>query len=271
MKTNLLKILFTKTIFLLFSMTLVFGQAKINPFSIKSSTLFEDLKILRSQNPKMTTAEFVSSANSLLQKQGLNFIFAFDANFCQKVVDVKNKQKDPNSKINLNAKLASVGGETTAVTLPEVRFEKDGCGRCFVEMPVLEMTANEFVTIIQNSNIKFRLPRDFILNETVLVDSQTLKTNVRAWKTPFRAIPLSVTGDGKMLILDLPVKELADLALIFDADGAFQFYAKKDLNLTEKGVLIKDIPKPFDASDASFVGFGTGEKLRVLKFNNPGE
>ena len=39
----------------------------------------------------------------------------------------------------------------------------------------------------------------------------------------------------------MPSDELKDLALIIYAEGTFQFYPKKDLDLTEKGVLLKDI------------------------------
>ena len=214
----------------------------------------------------MTVEELAEAANSLLQKKGFNYVFAFDAGICQKIEQVRKKQTNP---VTLNAKLKSFENEVTEVTLPEARFEISECGNCFVLMPVLEITGKDFVTIIQNRNIKFSTPPNFVVNEIVLVDNQTLTTKITNWKVPFRATPISISDDGKILFLDLPSDELKDLALIIYAEGTFQFYPKKDLDLTEKGVLLKDVSKDSANPNTSFISFGKDEKKRVLKFNNP--
>jgi hypothetical protein len=268
MKTILFNLFLTAAIFTTTAQTFVYGQkVTIKPFAVYSSTLLEELKTLKSSNPKLSTTELVKNANALLQKRGLNYSFALDASVCKKVEDLKKNQKTPNSPITLNAKLNSFEGDTTNITLPPVRFGKDA-GKCFSLLPLLEVTQNDFVTIIEDRTVKFYKPEIFNFNEVTLVDNKTYKTNVRNWKVPFCTTPLSVSEDGKMLFLNLPADELGEIVLIAYDEGTFQFYPKKDIDLSEKGILPENLPKILNLPDAAFISFGTGEKQRVLKFNN---
>jgi hypothetical protein len=180
---------------------------------------------------------------------------------------LKKKQKTPTAPITLNAKLNSFEGEKANITLPPVRFGK-AVNTCFSLLPLLEVTQNDFVTFIENRTVKFYKPENFNFNEIVLVDNKTYKTNVRSWKVPFCARPLSVSEDGKMLYLNLPANELDELVLIAYDEGTIQFYAKKDIDLTEKGITLESLPKTLNLPNVSFISFGTGEKQRILKLSN---
>lgn len=267
MKTILFNLLLTAAIFTIAAQISVHGQkVTIKPFAVTSSTLLEDLRTLKASNPKLPTAEFVKNANALLQKRGLNFSFAFDVGVCQKIEELRKKQPTPNAPLTLNAKLNSFEGDATNITLPPVRFGKDA-GRCFSLLPLLEIAQNDFVTFIEDRTVKFYKPQNFTFNEVALIDNKTLKTTVRSWKVPFCTTPLSISEDGKMLYLNLPASELDDIILIAYDEGTFQFYPKKDIDLTEKTVPLGNLAKTLNLPNASFIGFGAGEKQRVLKFS----
>jgi hypothetical protein len=268
MKSSFDKLFLIAAIFTIVAQASVFGQqVTIKPFAVNASTLLEDIKTLKSTNPKLSTEELVKNANALLQKQGLNYSFALDSGICQKVDELKKKQKTPTAPISLNAKLNSFEGDKANITLPPVRFGKVG-GNCFSLLPLLEVTQNDFVTFIENRTVKFYRPENFNFNEIVLVDNKTFKANVRSWKVPFCTTPLSVSEDGKMLYLSLPADELREMVLIAYDEGTIQFYPKKDIDLTEKSVALESLPKTLNLPNSSFISFGTGEKQRVLKLSN---
>jgi hypothetical protein len=70
----------------------------------------------------------------------------------------------------LSATLSSVAGEKAPIIIPEPAAVAGECTKCYVTLPVLEITGTDFITIVQGQNIKFHLPGNFIVNEAVLVD-----------------------------------------------------------------------------------------------------
>jgi hypothetical protein len=243
-------------------------QATINPLTIKPSNLIEDLKALKASNPNISAEDFVKSANEMLDKQGFNYAFVFDEKVCQQVEEVRKKQKDPNAPINLRGKLNSVAGEPANLVFSEVKNEKNECS-CFVQIPVWEATERDFVTFIKNVNVKFLLPPNFLINEFALVDSKEPGAVIRRWKTPFRAVPLSISDDGKILFLPLPEKELSDLALIIFDEGVIQFYARKDIDKDKKGTTLKEFPKDAANPNLSYIQFEAGGIKQTVRFSAP--
>ena len=247
-----------------------FGQlAKLSPFLIKPSTLLEDLRNQKNQNPKITPEELAQNANALLAARGFNFIFDFDQTTCQKIADARRNPKNAGAPIRLNARFLPFEGEPANVVLPESQTAKSECGICSVALPVLEIAPDYFITTIENRNIKFHTPSNFIANEVFLVDAKSPNTTVRSWKIPFRAAPLSVSEDGKIIFLELPAPELKDLLLSVYDNGALQFYAKSEIDLETKAVPAVEIAKQANAANFSFVSFGAGDKMKVLKFAAP--
>ena len=243
-------------------------RAEIKPFSVVQSNLLNDLKAAKTANPKLSTEEFVKTANGLLEKQGMNFIVAFDPNTCQKISQAIASLKDKSAPLNLRTALKSPLGENANLILPEVSFSKNECVPCFVRLPILEVTGKEFVTRVEGRNIKFFLPSNFILNEAVLVDEKDLTTVKTRWKLPFRTTPLSVSDSGNILYLGFAEPELSDLALMaYGAEGVYQFTAKSDLDPAKKGALLKDFPKDAANPNLAFIKF-TGEGTnQVIKFS----
>ncbi len=263
---------FKFTFFLLLSILigtqLLFAQqVTVAPFSVKQSNLIEDLKTLRISNPKISAAEFSKQANSLLEKQGINFVFAFDAATCQKIEAAKSKLKDPNAPLNLKATLKSPLGESAALLLPEPAFTKTDCLPCYVSIPVMEATAKDFVTSVEGKNIKFFLPANFILSDVFLVDNADLKTVKKSWKIPFRTIPLSISDSGNIIYLGFAEPELKDLALMVFSEGVFQFTPKNEIDADIKVSPLKDFPKDALNANLSFLKFKSGELIQTIKFS----
>lgn len=244
-------------------------QVKLSALPVKQSNLINDLISFKNANPGASLDELIKTANDLIDKQGFNYAFVFDENTCQSIAAARKKQTDPSAPLNLNANLNSVAGERTSLVLPAEQYDKSECGRCFVYLPVWEAAGTNFVTFIRGISVKFYLPANFYLNEVALVDDSDLTKVVRRWKTPFRATPLSVSDDGKILYVGLPQKELSDLALMIFDEGVVQFYARKDVEPDKKGTLLKDVPKDTANPSLSFINFEKGEIKQTIRFSSP--
>lgn len=198
------------------------------PFGVQESALIEQITRLRASNPKVTAAELAKSANDLLTKHGIAYKLYFDPATCQKIRAVKQSQKDPNAPIKLGASLQSAGGEKAALALPQPILTTPECGDCFVELPVLEMTAADFVTLIQGHNIKFNLPQNFSVNKIYLLDSNDASKRVKTWRVPFRAVPIGVTEDENVIYLGFENPELAALSLAVFESGVFEITTRAE-------------------------------------------
>jgi hypothetical protein len=256
----------TLTIFLCFVFSIYSQKVDVKPFSIDKSDLIGDLKNLKASNPKLLTEDFVKAANTLLDKKGINFVVGFDSATCQKIEQVKKSQKDPSLPLNLRTTLKSSIGEAASLALPEAKFQKTECFSCFVNLPFVEVTQNEFVTIVQGINLKFYLPTNFFLNEVSLVDEKDFSVVKRKWKIPFNGVPLSVSDDGNILYFGFEEPELSDLALLAFGEGSFQFYSKKDIDDTKKGTIVKDVSPNAIVPNFSYIKFESPEMKQVLKF-----
>lgn len=241
-------------------------QVSLKPFALDQSNVINDLKNIRITNPKMAAEDFVKSANDLLAKQGLNFTVGFDSDTCQKIDKIKKTQKIPNAPLNLRATLKSPLGDSAALLLPETDFAKNECFPCFITLPFLEVTDKDFVTIIGGNNLKFSLPGNFLVNEVFLVDAKDFTTVKSKWKIPFKSVPLSVSDDGNILFTGFNEPELNDLALAIFSEGNYQFYAKKDIDISKKAVVWKDNPVKTTAPNFAFIKFVSDEKEQIIKY-----
>jgi hypothetical protein len=114
---------------------------------------------------KITPEEWAKAANDLLDKNGGQFRFSFDSATCDKIKKLRDERKDPTAPIRLGATLKSVDAEAAKLALPEPQSASDDCGGCFMEIPVLQLTDKDFVTVVNGRNIKFVLPLNFNVNE----------------------------------------------------------------------------------------------------------
>ncbi len=237
MKYIKFKTFFFTILTLVFSSVIIKGQAKIDPLQIQTSTIFEDILKTKSVNPKITAADLAEQANTLLQKKGINFVFAFDQNVCQKILTAQQNRKDKSQPVKLNAKLKSVDAEDAVIALPDISFNKSECGKCFVQLPVFEFAGKDFITSVQGTNIKFFTPSDFIFNEVFLFDKKNPLSANSSMVYSLSCVPLGISDDDKLLFLELPYKELNDLALVVFDGGQFQLIiTKSELDLTAKTI-----------------------------------
>ena len=111
---------YKSVIFILLLSSSLFGQTvKFNAFQVSASNTIEELRKIKTANPKLTAQELSKNGDELISVKGLNFVFSFDTELCQKVTDAMQKQEDKNSPIRFNAQINSVDGDIASITLPE--------------------------------------------------------------------------------------------------------------------------------------------------------
>ena len=249
---------------IVFSLKNYAQQVSFKPFSVNQSNIIAELKTLKASNPNISYDEFLKNANSLLEKQGLNFVVGLDPATCQKIEQLKKAQKKP-GPLNLRATLKSPLGDAATLSLPEAEFSKSECFSCFMNLAFLEITDKEFVTVVEGSNLKFFLPANFLVNEASLVDEKDFTTIKKKWRMPIGAAPISVSDDGNILYLGFEEPELKDLTLAAFGEGVYQFHAKKDLDAGKKSAAMEKPQNVTVAPNVSFIKFESAETKQIVK------
>lgn len=245
-----------------------FGQqVRLNPFSVTSSDILEEMKKVKISNSKISPEELSKLGDELISAKGLNFTFHFNSELCQKMTETIQKQKDKSKTVRFNAQINSVEGDIANITLPEIQFPTGKCGSCFARMPLSEFGDKEFVSFIQDRIVRFYTPKNLIYEEVNLVSNQNPATVLRTWKVPFHSVPIGISDDGLMIVLQLPSNELSEIALLLYDNGTFRFYPKKDLDLTATSEILKKTPEQINLGNSHLISF-TKEKLQyTLKYN----
>ncbi len=222
-------------------------SAKINPLVVERSTLVEQIRALNRSNAKLTTAELASAANGLLEKNGINFVITVDRVTCEKLKDRKGKSTSP---LALGASLRSVGADKAALSLPAPHLVSAECGGCYVELPLVQITEVDIVTVLMGQNIKFMLPDGIQTNEVALFDPKDQAKVKTRWKIPFRATPIGITYDGNVVYLGFEEPELSELALAAFSEGVFQITTRVEAEDGGKGQTVETpLAKRKDAFD----------------------
>ena len=242
------------------------AQYKADAIKVARSTVVDQLKALRSANPKMTSAEFAAAANELLDKSGINFAMSFDSGTCDRIKKVKMEQKDPNAPLKIGATLKSIDAEGASLSLPEPRFPSSGDCNCYVELPLLQMTDADFITIISGRNIRFHMPANFSTFEALLLDSKDGKTIKRRWRIPFRGSPVGVSYDENVLYLAFPEPELNDLSFLVFGEGVFQIATRAEAEDGGKGKQVKISTSP---AEDSRMQFDRWQKSLLVSYMSP--
>jgi hypothetical protein len=242
------------------------AQFKADALRLGQSTFVEQLKALRSANPQMTPSQVVTAANGLLDKTGINFAMLFDSATCERLKKVKMEQKDPNAPLKLGATLKSVDAEGAALSLPEPKFPASADCNCYIELPMLQMTDVDFITIISERNIRFHKPANFSTHEVFLLDVKDPKTTKRKWRIPFRGVPIGISFDENVLYLAFPDPALNDLSLMVFGEGVFQIGTRAEAEQGGIGKVIKIAGGP---GDDSRVQFDRWQKSMIISYKNP--
>lgn len=241
-------------------------QLKMDLFSIKSSTLIDDLIQKKSENSKITANDLAAFGNEIISNSGVNYQFELSENNCKTFSENQQKLKLNQKMPAFQEKFNQPQGEPITVLLPQVNFINN-CG-CYLNIPSLNVIETEFVTKIRDQNIKFIRPSNF--KHTVeLVDNTEFTKTIRRWFIPFPTTPAGIYEDGTILFLELQNNELTDLAFAIYENGTIQIVSKKDWDLTEKSTPFKVFSPNTGNLNLNFISFGEGIKKRVLKFNSP--
>lgn len=239
---------------------------KIAPLRVEPPTLISQLTALKNSKPRMTPAEFSDAANVLLDRSGINFSVFLDVASCDLILKAKAKQKDPKAPLDIGAALKSVDAEGASLVLPEPQYPFSNSCNCHVELPVLQMTDSDFITIIRGRNIRFHLPKTFSSSEALLLDSKNETTVKRKWRIPFRGSPIGVSHDENVLYLAFREVELADIALAVFGEGVFQITTRAEAEDGGKGKLSMISVTPDGESRMRFDRWG---KSFIVSFRPP--
>lgn len=262
MKANLIVLVVAFTI--AFALDAGAQMVRMMPFGVHESALIEQIRSLRLANPKIAPNELAKAANDLMLKHGIAYKLYFDAATCQKIREVKNAQKDPKEPIKIGVTLQSIGAERAALTLPKPNLTTPECGDCYVELPILEMTDSDFVTLIQGHNIKFSMPGNFTVNRVHLLDNADVTKKVRTWRVPFRAVPIGVTYDQTVIYLAFENPELAALSLAVFDTGGFEITTRAEAE--EAGIGRLESPKPPSEPGYQVIRFDRWENIYRLSY-----
>ena len=209
-------------------------QFKSAPLTVQRSAFIDQLKALRAADPKMPPSEFAAAANTLLDKHGIGFAVLLDATTCEKVRKAKEQTKDPSAIVTLGATLRSVDAEGASLTLPAPTVPSGDCG-CYIELPILQMTEKDFITVISGRNIRFHKPSFFSAHEALLIEPADHNKVKLRWLIPFRGVPIGVSHDENVLYLAFPGPELADLSFLVFGEGVFQIGTRAEADEGGKG------------------------------------
>lgn len=261
MTTHTLRFLFSVAaaglfIFCIAQSTAFSQQYKAAPLKVTRSTFIEQVKALRAANPKMTADELAAAANVLLDKNGVNFAISFEAATCDRIRKVKNEQKDPKAPLSIGATLKSVEAEGASLALPEPELTSFYNCNCFIELPLLQMTDVDFISVILGRNIKFHMPANFSTFEAKLLDAKNEEMVKRTWRIPFRGSPIGVSNDENVLYLAFPDPELGDLSFVVFGEGVFQIATRAEAEDGGKGKLARPSTTPLGDSRTQFDRWG---------------
>ena len=241
-------------------------QYRIAPLRVEPPTLISQLIALRGSKPLLTPAEFSEAANMLLDRSGINFSVFLDSASCDLIAKAKSKQKDPKAPLDIGAKLKSVDAEGAFLVLPEPLYPFSPSCNCQIELPVLQMTDADFITVIRGRNIRFHLPTTFSTSEALLIDPKNESTVKKRWKIPFRATPVGVSHDENVVYLAFREVELADIALAVFGEGVFQITTKAEAEDGGKGKLSMISVTPDGENRVRFDRWG---KSFIVSFKPP--
>lgn len=246
----------------------VFAQKVVmSAFPVTRSDFTNKLKQIKAGNPKATPEELVTSANELIDKEGIPFAISFDAATCERLRKVKEQLKDPNAPLKLGATLKSVDADGAALSLPEPRFATKECGDCFVELPILQVTDQDFVTKVLGQNIKFHLPANFFTNYAYLLNADGIAIK-RRWRIPFGSAPIGVSHDENVLYLGFAEPELSDLSLAVFGEGVFQIASRAEAEEGGKGALLKE-KHDINNNKFSQIKFDRWSKSYLIAYRDP--
>lgn len=231
------------------------AQARMNAFVVHRSILAGEAIAFKAAHPTITPNEFATAVNDMLVRDGLRFTIGLDKETCENIKKVKQQQKDPSKPVNLGVTLRSVDAEGARLVLPEPKFTTIECGECFVELPILEMTEKDFITIISGHNIKFHHPANFYVDRVVLLDPKNPSSIKRTWWVPFRSVPIGVSFDEDIVYLAFDEPELSELSILVFGEGGFEIGTRQDAEAGGKG-------KIGEAPATS----GNGSSLRTIRF-----
>lgn len=250
------------TIFSLISVHCVFSQqVSIDSFKMDQFDFISSLAAWRKDNPDVSVADFANKAEELFNTKGINFSFLLDQKNCTQIKELKDKQKDRSEPLQLGGSLRSVDGDAATLSFPEPEFDVSECGRCQLSFSTLEITANDFISVVEGRNVKFYLPPNLVPSTASLVDAKDPNIIKQTFRIPFRSEPIGISHDETVLYLEFPHPELKELSLLVYSEGGFRIGTRADAEEGGKGIEVRS-----EQSDHKLKRFDRWQKTYVIKY-----
>jgi len=219
--------LLTAAALLLCGLVTIDAQFSMSAFESKPSDLLVQVDAIKNSAPSVSPDELARRANELLAATGFTYSMILDASSCDQLKALVNTQLEAKKNPQIVMKLPSIGGDTAAIVVPQPKFPS--CGPCTIDLPIVELTGDTFVTILLGRNVKFAKPM-WMSSYKVSLEG----TPSRSWHVPFAGQPIGLTEDREVVYMPLPEPDLKELSLAVFSSGVFQIATRAEADSTGK-------------------------------------
>ena len=232
------------------------------------------------ENPSWSAKELTDFGNQILLKEGYDYTFDWTPKGKENKANLpKAYTKDTKDYYPFKYQFTDIKGKLQPFQLMNDSFEHP----CFsvIDIPVIKVNKKTMTVISEGKKIELKRPKDFYLEEFVLVDKD-MKRVIRKWQVPIDATPFGISNDGKKVYFESweffqdetagykekPIK----LAIEVSEDGSLKFVTNDSADIIKNG---EDFRKPQDlkpgdilykSGESSFMLFKSGEKEFIINF-----
>ena len=237
---------------------------------IKPSNLVEELRKKNTENPDMTAKELADYGNELLKKHGYDYTFDWQPK--GKANEATLAKTDHENYLPFKYEFTDATGKQRPFQLMNDDFGHP----CFsvIEIPITKVNERILTIVSDGKEIELKRPKDFELEEFVLVDN-SLKKTIRTWQTPIDATPLGISEDGKKVYFeswqfyqdetDNGKESVISLAVEVSEDGSLKLIDVHEIK-SDKGV---DIDYDKQNTEIIYRKYKVGSNEYIIKYSSP--
>ncbi len=221
---------------------------------LQAATVIDELEAKLVAEPSITAELLAEAGNRLAKKQGYGFIFD-PGSFKERIVKIAGK--------NLaRFDLTTLGGRK--VRFLSAERGDHPCGT-WAEFPVSRVTSRTFTLISDGKTYDMVIPKQFGMDEIVLVDKSFHKM-IHRWTVPLDSTPAGISQDGTKIYIQ---SGIAAIFIEIDAKGHYKYVATDDKDILKTGVDLEKFPKDKNNDYLGFRLFTSGKTTYLIKFSHP--
>lgn len=236
---------------------------------IEPSNIIDSIRQKMKELRSLSSKELIEYANGLLRTKGYDYTFDWEPKGKQ---NHENLRKIGSTALPFSYVFKDVTGKKRGLQFLNADFGHP----CFsvIDIPVTQVTSETFSIRTPDRQIKVRRPKDFYLEQIVLVDVRSRKP-IRKWMVPIDATPVGISRNGMKIYFDTwefyqnPYEEYQEqpigLAVELSAEGALRFVDIADIP-SDKGI---DIDHDKKYTEIAFRKYKVADKEYLVKFSYP--